>query len=911
MNTRKIACGLVLASLMTAGLTAWGQSLCWGGGSADIADNTPLPFTTNGMNGTWNATLKNWATSPTPGAYTTFTNGAFVQLGYYTNGANAVLTLETDPQVSGLTGCMNATVDYNRIFDLTAASVRTLTPVGAPAILNTVSQDGTRGMRLQPNVALAGSAPIEKIGTGVFEVQSDSSAYSGNVRVSMGTFVLANIASLKGVPRFDLFGKVVSATASGYGGNEFSTGMLTHTPSAGSNDRLGDNTLVVLSRGSLDYRSTATSAETIGRVDLETWGVLGGGQGNGGGTVTLSDATAGLTRGSTGLGMAVIPLNSSDIPYVNFRVPNGLATDTLLPWLASGRAGFMYVDSADNNTLKQVAMTEAAADVSTWTSLYGATSNVRVGTNNSVTLTGVLGDDLTINSLGFYNAGVATLALGSGKTLTLASGGLSYRAANSSAHQTITNGFLTSGTDKLYLNSSDSGNSATLYIHSPIIGATLNVFKAGISGIDFRGTAANTYGGTTTVNGGHLALNKTGGAIAIPGPLVVRNGGSVGASNNQINPTANVTIEAGGLIYIFEQTFGGVLKIAGGSLLFPNVILTVTNSAASGLVFNGGWFNQNSSHPGTLNLQTDVRYESNAVAQARFERLYKVSTGAYNIELDGGNRTFDIADSVALASGVPEMVIDTPITPGSPAGGRITKTGTGTLQLTGTNTYTGGTTVNGGTLRVSVISASAQSGLTAYTGNSGAGASVVTFNAPVAKNMVVGQAITGTTFRAVSIVRVISDYEILTGAQNNVGVSTNASVTAISRSGNLGTGEVTVNSTGALTLDAGIAVTNAVTVNAGGTISGSGAEVGSLTLNGGTLAADLNASALAVSNSVSISNGATLALTGTLGDEPVTVLTAGAGVTGAFATIPEGVSVSYTATSVVVGRRKGLMIRIL
>lgn len=902
----------VQASVAVACMTACGQDRYWGGGAGDIADGTPLPINTNGLNGVWNATLKNWATGPSGATYTNYLNGAYVQLGHYTNGASAVLTLEAEPQIAGLVVCMNATFDYNRFFDLTAVSARTLTPVGAPAVINPVSQDSTRGMRLRPNVALAGSAPLEKIGNGVFEVQSDSGAYSGTLRVAMGTLVLASTGSLNGVPRFDLFGKVVTATASGYGGNEFSMGTLTHAPASGANDRLGDSALFVINRGALDYRPTATSAETIGRVDLETWGVLGGGQGNTGGTLTLSDATAGLTRGSTGLGMAVVPLSASGAPFVNIRVPNGLAADTLLPWLASGRGGFMQVDSANNNTLVQVPASEAVTDVSTWTSLYGATTNLRVGTNTSVTLTGVLDDDLTLQSLGFFNTAVSTLALASGKTLTLASGGLSYRSATASAHQTLTNGFLASGTDKLYLNASDSGNAATLYIHTPIVGAALDVIKAGISSIDFRGTANNTYGGTTTVNGGNLALNKAGGALAIPGPLVVRNGGSVSAGNNQINPAADVSIEAGGLIYTFAQSFGGVLKIAGGTLLFPNVTLTVTNSATPGLVFNGGWLNQNSSHPGTLNLQTDVRYESNAVAQARFERLYTVSTGAYNIELDGGNRTFDIADSVTLADGVPEMVIDTPIVSGSPAGGRITKTGAGTLQLTGTNTYAGGTAVNGGTLRVSIISAPAQSNLTAYTSGSGQGSSIVTFNAPVAKHMALGQLITGTTVSASrTVVRVIGDYEVLASGNNVVGVSTNVSVGAIARFGNLGTGAVVVGDTGTLQLDAGIAVTNTVTVSAGGTLAASGAALGPLTINGGTLAADLTAGAVTGNSAVTLSSAA-LTVAGTLGEAPVTILTATGGVTGTFTTVPSNVAVSYTANTVVIRpKRTGMVISVL
>ena len=181
----------------------------------------------------------------------------------------------------------------------------------------------TRRITLFSNVSLAGSVPLEKTGNGGFQVSSDSSAYTGRVRCSGGYFNVDGAGSLKGVPRFDLAGRVTSAVASGYGG-DFSMGNLTPTLNAGANDKFADSALFVLNRGSLDCRASSTSTETIGRVDVETWGVLGAGQGTLGGTLTLSDATAGLTRGSTGLGMVMVPVDAAGTPYNNIRVPNGL-----------------------------------------------------------------------------------------------------------------------------------------------------------------------------------------------------------------------------------------------------------------------------------------------------------------------------------------------------------------------------------------------------------------------------------------------------------------------------------------------------------------------------------------------------------------------------------------------------------
>ncbi|MGI5867852.1 MAG: autotransporter-associated beta strand repeat-containing protein [Kiritimatiellia bacterium] len=670
--------------------------------------------------------------------------------------------------------------------------------------------------------------------------------------------------------------------------------------------------MIVLKRGAFEFRGAGGRTETIGRIDVETWGVLGAWEGNTDGILTLSDPTAGLTRGSTGSGMAMVHVNASGAPLGNFSVPNGIETDTLLPWIATSRGSFMYVDSADNNTLKQVAVSEAATNVTTWTSLYDATSNVRVGNDSSVALAGALDGSLTLKSLGFFNNSATTLDLGATNTLTLASGGIAFYPGSWGAHQTLANGALASGSGTLHLHSGDSSMSTTLILSSPIVGADTDVVKAGVGQVEFRGTNSNTYGGTTIVNGGNLLLDKTDGAIAIPGPLVVRYGGSVDAHAGNINPTADVTIESGGLIYAQSQTYSGVLKLTGGTLLFPNAWITLNHATTPGLVFNGGWINYDSSWYGGIHLQTDVRYESTAETQARFERLeWNYPNASYNIRLNGGNRTFDIADSATLPADVPEMVVDTAIVDGSPAGGALTKTGAGVLQLSYTNSYTGGTTVNGGTLRVAKITAPAQSGLSAYT-VAGIGSHIVTFTQPVARDMVVGQQITGSTIptnRTVTVARVLNDCEIMTNGENVNGASTNVAVAAVSRAGSLGTGPATVNNAATLEIDDGIALANDVTVNAGGTIAASGAGLGSLVVDGGTVSARLAKGPLAMTGALSLDD-ATLAVDSLPGDEPVTILSAAGGVTGKFTSIPDKVTVRYHPTSVTVSRLKGTLVMV-
>ena len=253
---------LVVAAMRPC--VAGAQPLYWGGGSTDIAANTPLPIDAALLTGTWDTTTKNWASSPKPGAYGAFANGADVQLGYYTNKADALITLGENLQISSLTACMSLAVDYNRLFGLTATSPRTLTPVGTNFVINAISSDATRGIRLNPNVSLVGNGTLEKKGNGSFAITSDCNAFTGTVWSAVGTFSVFDAGSLRGVPRFNVVGRPMGAVTSTYGGNDFSMGNLTLTLAAGANDKLGDAAFFVLNRGSLNIYGGTTSTETLG-----------------------------------------------------------------------------------------------------------------------------------------------------------------------------------------------------------------------------------------------------------------------------------------------------------------------------------------------------------------------------------------------------------------------------------------------------------------------------------------------------------------------------------------------------------------------------------------------------------------------------------------------------------------------
>ncbi len=117
------------------------------------------------------------------------------------------------------------------------------------------------------------------------------------------------------------------------------------------------------------------------------------------------------------------------------------------------------------------------------------------------------------------------------------------------------------------------------------IGGSGNIIKAGSADLTFAGLVSNTYAGTTTVQAGSLTLQKTGGAKAIAGPIVV-NGTLTLAGDSQIENTAPMTVNASGLFLMngHKQTIG---SLAGsGSVQIGNGTLT-TGANDTSTTFDG------------------------------------------------------------------------------------------------------------------------------------------------------------------------------------------------------------------------------------------------------------------------------------------------------------------------------------
>ena len=222
-----------------------------------------------------------------------------------------------------------------------------------------------------------------------------------------------------------------------------------------------------------------------------------------------------------------------------------------------------------------------------------------------------------------------------------------FTSANSS--KTLTLQGSTAGSGEIAAAIPDAGGSGTL-----------SVVKEGSGTWTFSGASANTYAGTTTVNGGTLILSKTAGVNAIAaGGLVIGDGAGTDTvrlnANNQIADASAVTVNSSGVFDLNGNSDTiGTLTMTGGS---------VTTGVGT-LTLGGNVTGNAASTPATISGKLAL----------------------------GGNRTFTIADGAALE----DMAISAVIS----GSNTVTKSGAGTLVFSGANTYTGTTTVSAGVLRV-------------------------------------------------------------------------------------------------------------------------------------------------------------------------------------------------------------------
>jgi len=207
-------------------------------------------------------------------------------------------------------------------------------------------------------------------------------------------------------------------------------------------------------------------------------------------------STAGATGGTTAVNFGAISRNSGSSLNVA-TITAGTSYTTSTPDTNGIQGGYATVNNADwlsapGGTFTAYSAYQTGTDATAW----AATDNVSIAATPSVALAG----SATLNSVRF--TGTADLAIPSGQTLTLSSGGVLVTAGTAS----FTGGNLrgAAGSD-LVVHQHNATNAAT--IGSVIIDNTsaTAVTKTGSGALVLGGT--NLYTGNTFLNGGTLEIS--------------------------------------------------------------------------------------------------------------------------------------------------------------------------------------------------------------------------------------------------------------------------------------------------------------------------------------------------------------------------------------------------------------------
>lgn len=343
----------------------------------------------------------------------------------------------------------------------------------------------------------------------------------------------------------------------------------------------------------------------------------------------------------------------------------------------------------------------------------GSSASVNFGTGNPTT--NYNGNVSVSGTLGLTNS-ARSFTIGSGKTLTVANGGL----INIASGQTVTVGAGGIGT----INGTIGG-----------AGAFTNAGTTTFTGV-------NTYAGDTTISGGTLKLGAANvipdgagkGNVSVTGTLDLNTfsetiNGLSGAgtvdtvaggtptltvgNNNQTSTFSGVIQNTAGALSLTKTgsgtlTLSGANTYSGGTALSVGT-LNINNASAIGtgtFAISGGTTIDNTS-AGAITLSTNNNQNWNG--NFTFTGTKDLNLGTGNVGLNGADRTVTVTNSTATLT-VGGVIGDAAVSSATQKGAKgplpplvasgIRKLGTGTLILSGTNAYTGTTVVSAGKLLI-------------------------------------------------------------------------------------------------------------------------------------------------------------------------------------------------------------------
>ncbi|MBR2813259.1 MAG: autotransporter-associated beta strand repeat-containing protein, partial [Reyranella sp.] len=797
--------------------------------------------------------------------------------GVTTIGAGAVLGLLGNGSIASSSGVvLNGT---GAAFDISGANgsrvIKDLSGIAA-TLVSLGSNNLTVGTANDTSFAgvIEGGGGLIKIGSGILTL-SGTNTYGGGTSINGGTISIsrdANLSLAAGALTFD--GGTLRTTADittsrvttlNGGGGTFDVVTGTTLTQNGTIDgsggltKIGDGTLV------LNQTNTYGGGTTIdgGTISISRDANLGAAVGIlafGGGTlrttadITMSRATTLNAGGGTfDITMGTTLTQNGTIGGAGSLTKAGSGTLTLAA--ANTYAGATTVNAG---TLALSGNGSIAASSGVNLAANGAKFDMS-GANGNRTiqdLTGVAGTSIVLggNSLTVGTANSTSFAgniSGGGGLTKTGSGTLILSGANNYTGGTVVSAGTLQGSTAS-LQGDITNNAAVVFdqaisgIYAGVMSGTGSLTKTGGGTLILSGIS--TYGGGTTVNGGALSISQDANLGAAGGPLTLAGGtlqmtaniatsrattlgtgggtfdvatGTTFTQNSVIGGSGGLTKAGGGTLVLTQNnTYGGGTTISDGILQLGN---GGTTGMIAGNVVNDGVlaFNRsdNITFAGDIGGSGSVAYMGPGTVTLTGNSTYTGGTAIIGgTVLAGSDSAFGAAGKgLTIVGGTVQattsFTMARPITLTTPGGtfdtngytltlqgtitgsGGLTKQGTGTLVLESVNTYGGATTINAGTL--------ALSGTGSIAGSSGVAlaASGATFDISGASGSQTIQDFAGVAGTSV----VLGNNSLTFGTANSTSFAGSIS----------GTGGLTKQGSGTLTLESYGGYSGATTINAG------------------------------------------------------------------------------------------------
>lgn len=468
--------------------------------------------------------------------------------------------------------------------------------------------------------------------------------------------------------------------------------------------------------------------------------------------------------------------------------------------------------------------------------------NISLSDNVNVTFTGASNSIAT-------NGNVRTITVGTGSVLNFGTQDTSTTAGT---------GFIKNGPGVLFSAAGTSYGG----------GFTLNAGTVVAGGVNAFGNGAShnlTLNGGTFASNGNRAFNNTkfGGGIVIGGNVqfgelatVV----SLASSSANLSFANNVSLGSATRTFTLgnngTQTFSGVIANTSGNLTF----------AANANTDSGRFELTNTANTFTGEINING-------GEVRFTTDGSIGNAANDIVIDGGRfskasdattvtlgagRTISIGDGVGTSISSPgsgNLTYNGAITNKTGETGSWAKQGGGVLELGGVSTYTGNTSVNNGTLRLTTGNDRLPTGTVVSLGQAastnlgtldlnGRSQEIAGLNSTTGLNATSGNNTVTSSTSATLTLGGAGTYSYGDGTNANSGVITGSIAVVKSGNGTQTFGDANTYS-GGTTINGGTLVANhnnalgsgGVTINTGGTLSvGSGVTIGNtISLLGGTL----------------------------------------------------------------------------